>query len=211
MKIIKPSLELVEDLEEIPEEQRDIYLIEPIEKSYRLDSLFCRYSRQLGSIVKIMANKNKTYVTTDKAGLLEETDLNFSCPKTPEHKKRVTCKFLINKIELENIMSYLRRSDIKSYCVVPLIKIIERSMENYGEIEFVHNNPDDKELKTILARREMIVLKSVVNGDNKLLELATNKSNYIKRELILTAPNSIIKEIVKASDGMKGRNVKLEY
>ena len=84
-------------------------------------------------------------------------------------------------------------------------------MENYGEIEFVHNNPDDKELKTILARREMIVLKSVVNGDNKLLELATNKSNYIKRELILTAPNSIIKEIVKASDGMKGRNVKLEY
>ena len=208
MRIIKPSLELIEDLEEIPEEQRDIYLIEPIEKSYRLDSLFCRYSRQLGSIVKIMANKNKTYVTTDKAGLLEETDLNFSCPKTPEHKKRVTCKFLINKIELENIMSYLRRSDIKSYYVVPLIKIIERSMENYGEIEFVHNNPNDKELKTTLARREMIILKSVINGDNKLLELAMNKSNYIKRELILTAPNSIIKEIVKASDE---RNVKLEH
>ena len=208
MKIIKPSLELVEDLEEIPEEQRDIYLIEPINKSYRLDSLFCRYSRQLGSIVKIMANKNKTYVTTDKAGLLEETDLNFSCPKTPEHKKRVTCKFLINKIELENIMSYLRRSDIKSYYVVPLIKIIERSMENYGEIEFVHNNPNDKELKTTLARREMIILKSVINGDNKLLELAMNKSNYIKRELILTAPNSIIKEIVKANDEM---NVKLEH
>ena len=203
MRIIKPSLELIEDLEEIPEEQRDIYLIEPINKSYRLDSLFCRYSKQLGSIVKIMANKNKTYVTTDKAGLLEETDLNFSCPKTPEHKKRVTCKFLINKTELEDIMFYLRWSDIKSYCVVPLIKTIERSMENYGEIEFVHNNPDDKELKTILARREMIILKSVVNGDNKLLELATNKSNYIKRELILTAPNSIIKEIVKASDGMK--------
>ena len=208
MRIIKPSLELIEDLEEIPEEQRDIYLIEPIEKSYRLDSLFCRYSRQLGSIVKIMANKNKTYVTTDKAGLLEETDLNFSCPKTPEHKKRVTCKFLINKIELENIMSYLRRSDIKSYYVVPLIKIIERSMENYGEIEFVHNNPNDKELKTTLARREMIILKSVINGDNKLLELAMNKSNYIKRELILTAPNSIIKEIVKANDEM---NVKLEH
>ena len=208
MRIIKPSLELIEDLEEIPEEQRDIYLIEPINKSYRLDSLFCRYSKQLGSIVKIMANKNKTYVTTDKAGLLEETDLNFSCPKTPEHKKRVTCKFLINKTELEDIMFYLRWSDIKSYCVVPLIKTIERSMENYGEIEFVHNNPDDKELKTILARREMIILKSVVNGDNKLLELAMNKSNYIKRELILTAPNSIIKEIVKANDEM---NVKLEH
>ena len=208
MRIIKPTLELVEDLEEIPEEQRDIYLIEPINKSYRLDSLFCRYSRQLGSIVKVMVNKNKTYVTTDKAGLLKETDLNFSCPKTPEHEKRVTCKFLINKTELEDIMFYLRWSDINSYCVVPLIKIIERSMENYGEIEFVHNNPDDKELKTILARREMIVLKSVVNGDNKLLELAMNKSNYIKRELILTAPNSIIKEIVKANDEM---NVKLEH
>lgn len=206
MKIIKPSLELVEDLDEIPEEQRDIYLIEPINNSCRLfDSLFYRYSKQLGSIVKI--NKNKTYVTTDKTGLLKETDLNFSCPKTPEHKKRVTCKFLINKIELEDIIFYLRWSDIKSYCVVPLIKTIERSMENYGEIEFVHNNPDDKKVKTILAKMEMKILNAVVKGDNKALELTMNKSNYLKRELILTAPNSIIKQMVKASDGTLSWNI----